>query len=255
MILKKIFLIPNLLFVIILIATPGCLNTTNRTELWLVPHGQTDWNLEKKSMGHKDVPLNKTGTQQAQATANYFFQEHQAKPFSAIYSSDLSRAHATAQAIAHKLNLAVHDDTNLREGSGGIFEGYTHQEIRQKFPDVIAHLDKDPTFLVPGAETKEQVTKRVVEALKELVKKNQGKRIIVVTHGGCLNKISRWVKNNFAQQAPRHIDPENASISLISVTNDKWKIENWAQTNHLKKDEQSNENTTKQISPVSSTSI
>ena len=105
------------------------------------------------------------------------------------------------------------------------------------------------------AETKEQVTKRVVEALKELVKKNQGKRIIVVTHGGCLNKISRWVKNNFAQQAPRHIDPENASISLISVTNDKWKIENWAQTNHLKKDEQSNENTTKQISPVSSTSI
>lgn len=233
--LKKIFLKTSLFLGSILLITSGCINTTNITELWLVRHGQTDWNVQKRNMGQQNIPLNATGIEQANLTADFLLTKHKLNPFAAIYSSDLSRTHQTAQAIGTKLDLTIHDDQRLRETKGGIFEGYTPQEFEQKFPEITKKIRKDPTFVIPGAETKEQVITRIMQALQEIVQKYSGQRIIIVTHGGCLNKISRWIKNNFPQKAPLHSDPENCSINIISITHDLWKIDSWNQIEHLKR--------------------
>jgi len=55
-------------------------------QIWLVRHGQTDWNIEKRLQGHLDIPLNQTGMEQAEKVALYMCKEHQDKPFSNIYS-------------------------------------------------------------------------------------------------------------------------------------------------------------------------
>jgi probable phosphoglycerate mutase len=76
------------------------------TEFILIRHGETEWNATGRIQGHHPVSLNERGRQQAQAIA----QRLQNDPFDALYSSDLSRATETAQAIAQQTGHTIHTD-------------------------------------------------------------------------------------------------------------------------------------------------
>jgi 2,3-bisphosphoglycerate-dependent phosphoglycerate mutase len=89
------------------------------TEIWLVRHGQTDWNLEGRLQGQLDVPLNETGMGQVRLLAATL----QGKRFGALFSSDLMRARQTAECVSTAVNLPIFFDKRLREISQGQFEG------------------------------------------------------------------------------------------------------------------------------------
>ena len=93
-------------------------------------HGQTTYNVERRFQGQSDVPLNEVGLRQAAAAARHLAALRPA----AIYSSDLSRASVTAEALARLTGLTVQLDKDLRERSGGSWEGLTEAEIREQFP-------------------------------------------------------------------------------------------------------------------------
>ncbi len=93
-------------------------------------HGQTAYNIERRFQGQSDVPLNDAGLRQAAEAARYLAV---LRP-SAIFSSDLSRASVTAAALARLTGLSVQLDKDLRERSGGSWEGLTEAEIRERFP-------------------------------------------------------------------------------------------------------------------------
>src|SRR5690349_10093577 len=84
---------------------------TPPTRICIVRHGETDWNAARRIQGQTDIPLNDTGRLQAKATAQGLRGQH----FAAIYSSDLQRAHDTAEATAQVLQLPVQAETGLRE--------------------------------------------------------------------------------------------------------------------------------------------
>ena len=98
------------------------------TTLLLARHGETDWNREFRIQGSSDIELNELGRKQAHALA----QELEHVELDAIYSSDLSRARATAEAVAASHGLEVRLDPRLRERSFGSWEGLTREDIDER---------------------------------------------------------------------------------------------------------------------------
>ncbi|MCH8055577.1 MAG: histidine phosphatase family protein, partial [Deltaproteobacteria bacterium] len=101
--------------------------------LFLLRHGETDWNLQGRCQGVADLDLNERGKQQAVEVAEYLSREK----IDAIYSSDLKRALQTAEAIRRFHDLEVTVDSDFRELDHGEFEGLTFTDIRASYPDFI----------------------------------------------------------------------------------------------------------------------
>ena len=183
------------------------------TRFCMVRHGQTDWNLEGRYQGQSDVPLNAAGLAQARALAQDLKNEH----FDAIYSSDLTRAIETANAIAalHD-HLSVNLDTRLREINQGQWEGVQVEEIRNRYEHLWQIRKADPASLrPPGGETVREVQQRVEQALNEIANLYPTENILIVSHGLALATILCTVKGVSVGQAYEHI-PDNSKPVWIT---------------------------------------
>lgn len=150
------------------------------TEIWLVRHGQTDWNLEGRLQGQLDVPLNDTGLEQARKLAATL----QGKRFGALYSSDLLRARQTAEIVSGVVHLPVNLDRRLREISQGQFEGMLFSEVVAKFEDALTDRSRNPVHSrLPGGESVAELAARVKECLNEIACLKIHKPVLVVAHG------------------------------------------------------------------------
>lgn len=172
------------------------------TELCLVRHGETDWNLRSLTQGSTNVPLNDTGRDQARATAETLAEE----PWDVIISSPLDRAYETASIIAQSTGF---DDTNivvdsdLVERGYGAAEGISAQERKQRYPDKV----------IPGAEPWDSVHTRVMRSMRRIATAYAGKRVIVVSHGGAILNILEEVSGG--KYARGTVVLRNAGMNLL----------------------------------------
>jgi probable phosphoglycerate mutase len=152
--------------------------------LVLVRHGETDWNLTGRAQGHADVPLNATGHRQARAVARVMATFRPSR----LWSSDLARAHQTAEAIAETTGLAVESDQRLREYDVGARSGLTLAELAESHPEEYAGWMAGRTNTVfVDEETTQQVRDRVAPALLECLERLEPGAVgVVVLHGACL---------------------------------------------------------------------
>lgn len=158
------------------------------TTLVLVRHGQTDWNLQRRIQGATDIPLNEVGRQQAFEAALLLRERR----WDGVITSPLIRARHTAQIIAGELALA--DPVSLSdivERNFGEAEGLTREQVFERFPDGVP---------VPGRERREQVAARVAPALSGLAADHPGQLLIVVTHGGVIGTMLRYVSSGALPQ-------------------------------------------------------
>ncbi|TPW76240.1 histidine phosphatase family protein [Schumannella soli] len=173
------------------------------TELFLVRHGETDWNLARRIQGRTDIPLNDTGRAQAKAAGELLAR----RSWDGVYASPLSRATETGAIIAAELGLAAPAPVpGVVEREYGEAEGLTWEQIEQKFPEGAE---------VPGRETREQVAERVVGALCELAAAHPGERLIVVSHGGAIRSVLQH-----AEPDTQHPMITNGSVHSFRVTDD-----------------------------------
>ena len=152
------------------------------TRLWLVRHGQTDWNLTGRWQGQApDAPgLNETGYAQALA----LYEQLKEIKISAIYSSDLLRARQTAELIAEPLGLPVTLEPRLREINLGVWEGMPSEEIKANFPKELASRARNPFHeRAPNGESPREVAERVFMAINEIVNKHRDEFVLIVAHG------------------------------------------------------------------------
>ena len=128
--------------------------------IYIVRHGETEWNAEGRIQGHTDIGLSDRGREQAQATARRLAEV----PFAVAYSSDMSRTRDTARIILGERDIPLHSVPELREYHKGVFEGLTVQQYRQRYPEQYrASLVNDPDFAPTGGETIRQSTARLTE--------------------------------------------------------------------------------------------
>ncbi len=184
------------------------------TTLWLIRHGQTDWNQEGRYQGQSDVPLNSAGLAQAAA----FAASLDGQQFDALYSSDLARAYQTAQVIAACTGLPVQADPRLREINQGEWQGRTLDEIKGIFNNEngqARHVAIDPvTTRAPGGESVLEVSRRMARAADDIARCYPDGKVLVVGHGLALATLYCQAEAIPLAQVYSHI-PENSQAAII----------------------------------------
>lgn len=156
------------------------------TILYLIRHGQTDWNVEQRWQGQSDISLNATGRQQAAGLAA----ELTTVNFSAIYSSDLSRAYETAVALSRIKGIPIKRDPRLREIHQGEWQGLRESDIQALYGNAFQKRKQNPQHIAPpGGETVIQVRDRVISAVNDICTSHPKERIALVSHGFALALI------------------------------------------------------------------
>lgn len=165
--------------------------------IFLVRHGETDWNLAGRLQGSHDIPLNDLGREQAAETARVVERLSGGARYLDFVASPLSRAAQTMAILRAELGLppdAFRRDARLREITFGRWEGSTWPELRRRDPVSLAARDADPwNFSPPGGESYAELSTRVLEAVAELTGD-----AVVVTHGG----VVRAMLHAFAGMPP-----------------------------------------------------
>jgi len=148
--------------------------------IYLLRHGQTPYNAERRMQGHIDTPLTELGRRQAAAMGALLRTLIPDPAGWRIVSSPLSRARQTAQAVSDALGLPVETDPRLMEITVGAWEGRLLDEVAAEHPEVFA--GREWFFHGPGGETFEQMADRLGSWLAELPPEPE-RRVIAVSHG------------------------------------------------------------------------
>lgn len=199
------------------------------TRIVAIRHGETAWNVDTRIQGHLDIPLNDTGLWQADQVARVLADE----PIAAIYSSDLQRAHTTAQAVARATGAPLTAEPGLRERSFGHFQGRTFAEIEAELPeDALRWRKRDPHYAPDGGESLVALRERIERTVATLAQRHVGDQVVVVAHGGVLDVLYRLATRQDIQ-APRTWQLANAAINRLLWTPDGLTLIGWADTQHL----------------------
>ena len=150
-------------------------------KLYIVRHGQTDYNIDNKVCGISDVELTSLGKQQAKMASE------QLKDISLdmIFASPLQRAHETAKIINENHQLEIKIDSRVQEINFGQFEGVINNKEFQ-------YYKQNHALHYPQGESLFQVVHRVYSFLEELENKYPDKNILVVCHGGIVRVIHSY---------------------------------------------------------------
>ncbi|XP_047262335.1 phosphoglycerate mutase-like protein 4 isoform X2 [Capsicum annuum] len=161
------------------------------TEIIVIRHGETEWNADGRIQGHLDIELNDVGRQQAMAVAARLSKEPR---ISVIYSSDLKRAHETAEIIARRCgDLEVIKDPELRERHLGDLQGTSLREAAKSQPMAYKTFlsDRSDQEIPGGGESLDHLYERCTSCLQRIAMKHRGKRVVVVSHGGAIRAFHR----------------------------------------------------------------
>ena len=156
--------------------------------LYLVRHGETEWNRGGRAQGRADIPLNEAGLQQAQALSRAFSSMSVAD----ILSSPSQRALHTAEAIAAPHSCGVTTDDNLLELDFGALDGAPLRDMRALFPDFFEHWTRDPaTAQFPdGGETLGTLQERTWSVVESVARAHDAQaNVIIVSHAFALYSV------------------------------------------------------------------
>ena len=199
--------------------------------VWLIRHGQTAFNIERRFLGWTDIPLDTKGEYQATLLAARFRND----PPVRVYSSPLQRATQTAAGLGSPLM-----DQGLREMNMGTLEGLTREEVEAVSPGLLHGWFHDPaTFRCPAGETLGELQIRMVQAMARIrwrERKIRGflidRTIAVVSHQLAITALLCAVKNE-PLSAFRKFSHENAGVSLLEWERGRLRLRRLNDTSHL----------------------
>jgi len=197
----------------------------------LVRHGQTEWNRVERFRGRADVPLNETGLAQAEATGWRVAAEWLP---AAVYSSPLSRAVKTAEAIAKHFNLPVQVHPGLADIDYGAWQGLTPDEARQGWPEQVDHWYNHPEIAhIPGGETLADLRARAMQTINELATRHAGETVVLVGHT-VINRMILLGVLGLGNARFWHIQQDTCAINVFEAEKDDFVLVSLNDTCHLR---------------------
>lgn len=188
--------------------------------LVFVRHGETDWNVENRLQGQRDIPLNDNGRGQAKRNGEAIIA---AIPDIASYdfvASPLGRTRETMEIARRAMGLdptAYRLDDRLREITFGDWEGFTIAELRGRVPDLVAARQKDKwSFVPPGGESYGGLSERVIAWFDEL-----DRPTFAVAHGGVGRVLRRHLQNLDRQESVAMNFPQDQGL-LLTDGKESW---------------------------------
>ena len=199
------------------------------THFWLIRHGETQWNADRRLQGWQDTPLNANGLAQAEQLRAYLSSPQFEPKVTAVVSSDLSRAADTARIATPHLGLPVQLTPGLRERCFGQLEGMHWDAIQSA-------RRGDPAYApLPEAsgETRPVFQARLIKVFEELAREHAGGHVLTFSHGGVIDMMWRKLAD-IALDAPRDHPILNASINHFTIDADRqWAMVEWGRVAHL----------------------
>ena len=201
------------------------------TILLLIRHGESEANRDKVFGGQSDARLLPTGGRQAHITAEYLAENYK---ISRVYASDLSRALKTGEIIANAVKAPLIPCKNLREIYAGDWQGVTFKEIEKRYPkDYEKWINDIGNAACTGGESVSALSKRILNALTDIAKENEGKTVAVATHAIPIRAM-QCAMGNLPQGEMKNIPwVSNASVTEAIYENGKWTLGNVGYDKHL----------------------
>jgi broad specificity phosphatase PhoE len=199
------------------------------TRLLLVRHGETEYNVERRFQGQRDSPLTERGRWQAARLGERL----RAVPLDAVYSSDLPRTLATAEATVAGRDLTIQAVPAFREGHFGEYEGLTFAEIAARYGEAATRWAADPVALAPpGGETLAVLHERVAAFVGSVVAAHPGATVLLVGHGGSV-RAAVMEALGLDRRHFRRLRMDNTSLSIIESDGAVETLHLFNDTSHL----------------------
>jgi len=183
-------------------------------QIFIIRHGETDYNKNGRYLGRTDISLNKNGISQAKELAGKISN----LDFDIIYCSPLKRTVETARFIKQKHACEFIIDDHFIERSVGIYEGLTKDEAKNKYPDLYArNITRIFNEAPPDGETINEVIKRVSDGLNNIKKQNQFSKIMIVTHAFVAKAVNTYFNPQISEREFFDFKLENSGIKIYSL--------------------------------------
>lgn len=198
---------------------------------YLVRHGQTTWNKNRRIQGHANIPLSEQGKLQIAALARRIHDRR----FAAIYASDLDRTIHSARILAGSAETPVEPVPDLREFSYGEWEGLMIEEVETRDPHRFAArmAGAHEAFAAPGGENTLQVLARVRQFHSQALQRRQpADHVLVVAHGGSLRALLVCLLG-LPDECFWRFRLDVASLSVVRTYPEGGVLELWNDTSHL----------------------
>jgi len=214
-------------------------STRSSTLLYLVRHGETDFNRRGIVQGGGiDSALNDTGYAQAEALADRLADE----PVDAIYASTMRRARQTADVLSNPHEpVSKTYLRDLEEMAWGVFEGEPPSEERDEAMDAIKRAWRSGEYdrTIQGGESIADVESRARRAMNHIVSQEAGNTVVVVTHGRYLRVLLATFLDGYELTDMAELDHSNTCVNRVAVTEGRYQAELLNCTAHLASGESS----------------
>ncbi len=193
-------------------------------EIYIVRHGQTMWNKEKRLQGSVDIELNENGKELAIITGKNLADTH----IDIIFSSPLKRAHETAKLIKNSRDIEIIVDDRLRELNFGSMEGESYEKLYEEKTHGFKYFFTEPHLYYPpeDGETLEHLVERASEFMKDVIEPlaDTCQRVMIVAHGAMNKALMTHVKKHSLEHFWSGGLQKNCNVIILDYTNGHYTI-------------------------------
>lgn len=201
------------------------------TSIYLIRHAEAEGNLYRIAQGQYNSIITDRGWRQIRALEERFRDIH----IDAVYSSDLYRTCATANAIYRPKGLPLHRDAGLREICVGDWEQKTWGQIAREDPEQLENFNhRLHLWHAEGAETPGQVLDRVLAAVRRIAAENEGRTVAVFSHGCAIRLLLAYLQGYSLEDLGRTPHGDNTAVSLLEAEGDGMRVVFRDDNSHLR---------------------